>query len=294
MLQGQRAEPAPLSVEQLRAREAAENFSVAPRLLPGALRRDLRAIYDVARTIDQLGDDGSGGTPEQRLAALDDFDADLARVWDEPPRPSHPALTRLIPTVRAHHLPAAPFHALVEANRMDQRVSAYPTWEALRGYCSLSAAPVGRLVLDICHASTEERVRWSDDICTALQLLEHCQDVAEDRRAGRVYLPLTTLSAAGCPVTDLDARATGGALRAAVALETERAEALLRSAGPPLVRSLSVLPRLLIAGFVAGGLATAAALRRAEFDVLRVTPHPRRRDTVGFTLRLLAGRVSPS
>ncbi len=73
-----------------------------------------------------------------------------------------------------------PFARLIEANRIDQRVHRYETWEQLRGYCALSADPVGELVLGVFGLATPERVALSDSICTALQLAEHCQDVAED------------------------------------------------------------------------------------------------------------------
>ncbi len=98
-------------------------------------------------------------------------------------------LRRLVPTVRATGLPREPFDRLVEANLQDQRVTAYPTWAALRGYCALSADPVGRIVLHLFGVDDPRAGALSDRVCTALQLLEHLQDVAEDRRAGRVYLP---------------------------------------------------------------------------------------------------------
>ena len=83
---------------------------------------------------------------------------------------------------------------LIEANRLDQRVSRYETWEQLRDYCALSANPVGELVLGVLDLATPARIALSDSICTALQLAEHCQDVAEDLARGRVYLPAEDLA----------------------------------------------------------------------------------------------------
>ncbi len=274
-----------LTTDELGRSAAAENFRVAPRLLSTRLRHDVRAVYDVARTIDEIGD-APGRPPQQRLLDLDDFDADLARIWSGPSAPQRPVLRRLAETVRRRDLPAGPFHRLVEANRIDQRRTTYADWSELRSYCSFSADPIGRIVLDLFDATTEQRVSWSDDVCTALQLLEHCQDVAEDRRAGRVYLPLDTLTHYGAELADLDRAETSKPLRRAVACEVARAEELLGRSGPPLVSSLRGSARWAVAGFTGGGLATADALRRDGFDVLRLTPRPRKRDAVRHALSL--------
>jgi len=276
--------------DELRRMQRRENFPVAGRLLPGAVRADLTAVYDVARTIDQIGDETDGSTPEDRLAALDAFDSDLTLVWANLPHPRHPVLVRLVPTVHRHRLPIAPFRALIEANRVDQRQSTYPTWDDLRSYCALSADPVGRIVLGIFDAATPQRIAWSDDVCTALQVVEHCQDVAEDRRRGRVYLPLETLDANGVGLADLDRSTTTAGLRAAVARETLRCDLLLRRSGTALVATLRGIARVVVAGYVAGGLATVDALRRADFDVMVTTPRPRKRDVARHALRLIGRR----
>ena len=122
------------------------------------------------------------------LAALDWLEGELERTYAGAAR--HPLLVRLQGTVRECALPREPFLRLIEANRVDQRVARYDTWEQLLGYCHLSADPVGELVLGVFGAATPERVALSDRICTALQLAEHWQDVAEDLRAGRIYLPV--------------------------------------------------------------------------------------------------------
>jgi squalene synthase HpnC len=261
-----------------------ENFPVALRLLPAALRRDLMTVYDVARAIDELGDAALG----DRSALLDAYAADLRRVWVSGD-PHAPGLKRLVATVADHDLGVEPFLDLIAANRLDQVQSTYSTWSDLRHYCTLSADPVGRIVLAVLDASTPERVAWSDEVCTALQVLEHCQDVAEDRRAGRTYVPIIDLDHFGVTAAELDASQTSPAVRAVVRYEVARAERLLGS-GPPLVRSLRGAGRVAVAGFVAGGLATADALRQADFDVLRVTPRPSKADTARHALRLLAGR----
>ena len=154
---------------RLRQQESAENFPVALRVLPAAVRGHLRAVYDVVRVIDNLGDDP--GPPADRLAALEAFGADLATVWTTG-RPRDPVLVALVPSVRAVGLQQRDLAALVEANIQDQRVTRYRTYEQLRGYCALSANPIGRLVLQVFGVCTPERVALSDQVCDSLQQLE--------------------------------------------------------------------------------------------------------------------------
>ena len=162
---------------------ARENFTVASLLVGRATRGHLTAIYGYARLVDQLGDEIEG----DRNAALDAFEQDLHRVFDGGPR--HPLLLRLRATVRACGMPREPFLRLIEANRRDQRQPVYETFDELVDYCDLSANPVGELVLYVFGGATKERIELSDRICTALQLAEHWQDVGEDFRRGRIYLP---------------------------------------------------------------------------------------------------------
>jgi squalene synthase HpnC len=265
----------------LRRQQQAENFPVALRLLPRRLRTDLVAVYDVARVIDDLGDQAAG----DRTALLTAFGRDLATIWNGG-QPQHPVLRRLAPVVAARGLDREPFERLVQANLVDQRVRRYATYQQLRGYCTLSADPVGRIVLALFGRVTPATTELSDRVCTALQLIEHWQDVAEDRRAGRVYLPQEELAAFGVTEDDLDGPVVSPALRRLMAFQISRAAELL-NAGAPLVGLLHGWARLAVAGYVAGGRAALDALRRADGDVLAGPPRPRRRDVLRHLLSLL-------
>lgn len=269
----------------LRRRERRENFPVALRVLPREVRRHLRAVYDVARAIDDLGDHADG----DRTARLEAFRADLAAIWHGG-EPKAEVLSRLVPTVRARGLSWEPFDRLVEANLWDQRITRYPTYADLRAYCALSAEPVGRIVLEIFGALTPRTATLSDEVCTALQIIEHCQDVAEDRRAGRVYLPQEDLAAFGVPETDLDRSETTPRLRRLIAFEIDRAAALLAS-GAPLVAMLHGWARVAVAGYIAGGRAAIEGLRRAGFAVMSGSPGRSRLDIARHTVLLLSGRA---
>ena len=259
-----------------------ENFPVALRILPRGPRRDLTALYAYARWVDDLGDRAAG----DRLALLAEVDRDLDRLAAGAD-PELPVLAAFAPVVRAHALPVRLLRDLVEANRVDQTVTRYPTWTDLRDYCRLSADPVGRLVLGIAGAVTPRRAELSDDVCTALQVLVHLQDVRVDAVAGRVYLPAE--DRAHVADADLTAATATPALRECVRFETDRAEDLLGS-GTELVHGLRGWARLAVAGFVAGGLATVRALRDAGHDPLAAPVRPATKDTAIAALRLVAGR----
>jgi squalene synthase HpnC len=172
-------------------------------------------------------------------------------------------------------VPAHPLHALIQANRQDQQVTRYPTYADLARYCELSANPVGQIVLYIFGAATRGRIASSDSICTALQLAEHWQDVAEDLGNGRIYLPTEDLDRFGCTEADLAAPTAGPAVRDLMIFEVDRASALLDE-GAPLVGTLRGAARLAVAGYLAGGRAALAAIRAQQYDVLRGTPRPRK------------------
>jgi squalene synthase HpnC len=260
-----------------------ENFSVASVLLGRTTRHHLTAVYGFARLVDQLGDEVEG----DRLAILDDFEQDLHRVFDG--EPHHPLLRRLAATVRACTLPLEPFLRLIEANRLDQRKAAYLTFDELRDYCDLSANPVGELVLHVFGAATTDRIALSDRICTALQLAEHWQDVGEDFRRGRIYLPAEDLTRFGVDANELEAAAASPPLRELLEFEVDRARRILDE-GTPLVRRLRGRARFAVAGYIGGGRAALDAIAAADYDVLRDTPRATRLRRARRTVGALGGR----
>jgi squalene synthase HpnC len=267
-----------LEGEAIMTRAAGENFPVASRVLPRRVRAHLLAVYGFARLVDELGDSDEIA-PADRLPALGWLEGELDRAFRG--EAAHPLLVRLQATVRECGLAREPFARLIEANRVDQRVNRYRTWEQLRGYCALSADPVGELVLGVFGLATPGRIALSNSICTALQLTEHCQDVAEDLARGRVYLPLEDLARFGCAEADLEREHAGVALREVLAFEVARARGLLDE-GAPLIGQLRGRPRLAVAAFVAGGRSALDAIERARYDVLAGPPR------AGRTSRALA------
>src|SRR5271166_3187364 len=155
-----------VSHDLLSRKAAAENFPVALRLLPRRYRGHLMAVYNFARTVDDIGDEAP---LDQRRQLLDDLDEDLTRLYaaqadGRQPRsqPREPVVRGLAEVVNDCAIPVQCFRDLIEANRQDQVVTRYETYQQLLGYCALSANPVGRIVLSVFGCSAPERVELSD------------------------------------------------------------------------------------------------------------------------------------
>lgn len=219
-----------------------ENFSVASRFVDRATRLDLMRIYAYCRTTDDLGDESPDGTALMRLERWrEEVDALFAGV-----APVHPVLVALAPTIERHAIPAQPFLDLIGANVQDQHVTRYATWDELIGYCRLSAAPVGRMVLRVFDVRDPRAEQLSDDVCIGLQLANHAQDVSRDAAIGRRYLVDADVAARGIP----------GAAQAMV----DRARSLLAS-GEELERSVPRPLRLQLTLYRMGGLAICNAIQ---------------------------------
>ena len=273
-------------LDELLRRRHRENFPVASVLLPARARRHLLAVYAFARLADELGDRYEG----DRLAALDELEhqLDLALAGED----AHPAVTPVADTVRELDLDPTPLRRLLDANRQDQIVTGYETFDDLVGYCRLSADPVGRLVLGVFDQRDPRLLGLSDRVCTGLQLVEHLQDVGEDARDGRIYLPSQDLRRFGVEQTDLLAVTAPPALRTLLRFEAARARWWL-DAGTELLAHLSGWARLAVLGFVAGGRAALDALADADHDVLGRSTTPRRTALLSEGARLALGAVRP-
>lgn len=266
-LAGETSEPDLAAADALCLRLAArhyENFTVASRLLPAALRRHLARLYAFCRTTDDLGDESGGDA----TGGLLEWRAETAAVLGGGRPAGHPVLRAVRETVLVRGLPLQPFLDLVDANLQDQRVHAYASWPELLAYCRLSAAPVGRMVLGVAGVGGEEAERLSDDVCVGLQLANFAQDVASDAARGRVYLLADDLR--------------GGGVAGAVRAHVERAERLL-AGGAGLERMVTGPLRAQLGLYRRGGLAICAAVRAQGFrtDVARPTV------TTGRKLRLV-------
>lgn len=250
------------------ARGHYENFSVVSWLFPKRLTPHLEAVYAYCRWADDLADET--GDPVESLRLLDWWEGELRKLSE---RAVHPVFVSLRETLREFSLPLEPFSDLLSAFRQDQTQTRYETVNDLLGYCTRSANPVGRIVLALGNSATPENLLLSDSICTGLQLVNFCQDVARDAHKGRIYLPRSVRAPLGWEDDRFLAQplVADGVFREMLRGETDRAEQFLR-AGEPLVRRVSREIRWPIQTFLGGGLAIVAAIRRQNYDVLARRP----------------------
>ena len=247
------------------ARSHYENFTVASFFLPPDKRRRFYAIYAFCRFVDDLGDEFEG----DRLDALEYWRHETEACYSG--SPSHPYMVALQDTIRAFDIPKEPFLRLIEANRMDQTVTRYPTYSDLNYYCRHSANPVGRLVLYVCGYRDLERQRLSDYTCTALQLANFWQDVWRDYAKGRIYIPLEDMERFGYSEEELARRLVTDSFRRLMKFQVDRARDLFHN-GLPLVDAVDHKLKLDIALFSRGGMSVLDGIQRQNYDVLTRRP----------------------
>jgi squalene synthase HpnC len=249
------------------ARSHYENFSVASWFLPNRLRQHFFNVYAYCRISDDLGDEV--GDPAASLRLLDEWEAELDACYSGIPR--HPVFVALAETVRQFDIPKAPFADLLTAFRQDQRITRYPTFEDVLGYCRNSANPVGHLVLYLCGYRDEERQRLSNFTCTALQLANFWQDVSVDYAKGRLYLPQADLHRYGGTEEDIGSRRNSPAFCEMMKFEVERTRDWFHQ-GLPLVQSVDRDLAIDLDLFSRGGQEILNAIARQDYAVLGRRP----------------------
>ncbi len=255
-----------------------ENYPVVSWLLPRSLRPHIYAVYAYCRGVDDLGDEAEG----DRLALLDDWEHELRSCYDG--EPADPRFFALQDTVRRFDIPIESFLRLIEANRRDQSVTRYATFNELLDYCSYSANPVGHLVLYVFGYQDKERQHLSDATCTALQLTNFWQDVAVDFEMGRVYIPKEDLNHFGVSEDDLRTRRVTPDFRRLIAFQVQRTREYFEE-GLGLIGVVNGRLRTDLRLFTLGGVAVLDEIARRGHDVLTSRPRLSRRRKALLGLR---------
>lgn len=246
-----------------------ENFPVASLLVPAPLRQPIEVIYRFARSADDIADEGEA-TPEQRLADLAAYQAELDRIASGQ-TPLTPLFVELAAVIAKRRLPIQLFRDLLDAFAQDVVKKRYADFPELLDYCRRSANPVGRLVLHLFGRTEPERLAQSDCICTALQLINFLQDVAVDWKKERIYLPLADLPHFRISEDDIAHSRWSANWAALMDFEIDRASALMQR-GAPLVHALPGRLGWEIRLTVQGGLRILEAIRKVRGDVFTRRP----------------------
>ena len=264
-----------------------ENFPVASWLLPRHLRHPIEIIYAFARSADDFADEGSLPIPE-RLALLQNYQRELDLIASGTAS-TNPLFVQLAIVIREHALPIQLFRDLLDAFIQDVTKTRYADFAELMNYCRRSADPIGRLLLHLNQLTTPQCLAWSDSICSALQLINHWQDVAIDWKknaGGRVYLPLDDLERFGLSTGDIDAQSNNEAWQRMMAFQCERARDML-DAGRPLGRALPGRMGAELRLIIAGGATILDKIDAAGGDVFRHRPKLNRWDWLRIAPRAL-------
>lgn len=204
-----------------------ENFPVGSWLLPAALRPHVATYYAYARAIDDIADNPDLG-PDEKFARLDRFENVLR--GRERPDTSLDKARAVRDSMAAMGVDVRHGIDLVTAFKQDSIKKRYENWDELIDYCLLSAAPVGRFLIDL-HGESKSAYPASDALCSALQIINHLQDCQDDySELGRVYLPLDWMNAGGVTVAALDDPVASTALRQIINRCLDGTEALLNTA----------------------------------------------------------------
>ena len=242
-----------------------ENFHVATWFLPRRIRPYFESIYAFSRVADDLGDEVPDTAVALRL--LGEWRVMLDECYAKPAFSLHPVFIALQPTVFATKAPRYLFSDLIRAFEMDQNKAKYDSLAELESYSQLSANPVGRLVLWVSGYTDDERGSLSDKVCTALQLINFWQDVAEDLERGRRYLPAQEMARFGVTAEMLRAGRATPEFEAMMKYLVGYAERMLLE-GAALVGTVDKQLAVTLGLFVNGGRAALAGIKAQDYDVL--------------------------
>jgi squalene synthase HpnC len=269
------------------ARRHYENFPVASLLLPREKRRHIYSIYAFARGADDFADEGNIPADE-RIARIVRWQQQLDQCYSG--KPSHPVFVALGRTVNELEIPKEYFLALLTAFRQDVIKRRYETFDDLIEYCSHSANPVGRLVLHVFGYRDENLYRYSDFLCTALQLTNFWQDLEIDLAKNRIYIPLEDMDRFDYYEGELIAKRATSEFKRLMQLQVERTRALFR-AGFHLTRIVGKDLRTELRLTWFGGTKILEKIEQLDYDVFGRRPTMHLWDVPGIILHALSRRT---
>jgi squalene synthase HpnC len=262
------------------ARVHYENFPVASRFVPSALRPHVVALYAFFRAADDFADEPQ--YDGHRGEALDAWQEELNLCFHGEPR--HPVFVALRDTIDKRGLTLPPFEDLLSALRADLEVTRYATFASLRAYTARSAEPVGRLLLGLFGYHDPELVRYADEIATAMQLTNYWQDVASDAARDHIYIPGEDLHFFGVSEADIKALRLATPIRDLMRFEVTRTRALFER-GRPLLGKLGHDFKFELALIWLAGMAILDKIEEADFDVFTHRPVIGKRDKAKILAR---------
>ncbi len=245
-----------------------ENFPVNSFLIPKRLRKDVAIVYWFARTADDLADEGFD-PEEKRLENLNKFEEELKLALDG--KSINEYFIELNRTIIKHSLKREYFFDLLSAFKQDVIKKRYKTFDELEDYCRRSANPVGRIILDLFNIKNSDAIKYSDMICTALQLTNFYQDTVIDFMKGRIYYPEDEMLKFGVTEKMFELHQFNSNIKSLVKNSVDRTQ-LLFDAGKNILPFLSGRFKLEIKWTIAGGEKILQKIRKNDFNVFFERP----------------------
>jgi hydroxysqualene synthase len=247
-----------------------ENFPVASILLPKRLRQPISVIYAFSRTADDFADEG-GATNTERLHQLDIYSHALLQIGEESYQGTDPIFIALADVIHRHDLPVHLFQDLLSAFKQDVVKSRYANFEEVLDYCTRSANPIGRLLLHLDGNPSHHQLEQSDNVCTALQLINFYQDILQDyAEQNRIYIPQNELASSGLVESDL-VQENSHKIAPLIRSLYQRTEEIMAK-GNPLGAALSGRMGWEVRAMTLGGIQTLALLKKQRDVELLTRP----------------------
>lgn len=261
-----------------------ENFPVASLLLSPESRDPIAALYAFARTADDFADEDK--YKGRRLQEINRWEKGLHAAIKTQKSPA--ILQAFAHTVKKFKIPLSLPLDLLKAYRMDLTQKRYKTWKDVLYYCKHSANPVGRMVLYISGVQEEKLHRYSDFICTGLQLINFWQDTVVDLGRNRVYYPQAELKKAGVLEKDLLALKDSPAVRILAKNVLDYTDSYFQK-GYPLLNRVSGRLRLELRATYWGGQGILNKMRKIDYNVLENRPVWNAFDKVSLAFKACLG-----
>lgn len=258
-----------------------ENFPVASLLLPKNKRDDIAIVYWFARTADDIADEGQFSANE-RISALDEFETNFIASMNN--NYADERFKILSDVVVRNNLNPKCFTDLISAFKQDVLKNRYNNFDELLDYCKRSANPVGRIVLNIFNIFDDEAYRYSDFICTALQLTNFYQDVEIDYAKGRIYFPLDEMNHFQVIENMFEMKENNHNFSALLKHSVNRTRNLFTE-GKNLFRFLKGRLKLEIKWTVAGGEKILSKIEKNDYQIFGKRPKLNKTDFISILLK---------
>lgn len=263
------------------AKDHYENFPVASFLIPKNYRKDIAIVYWFARTADDLADEGII-TPEIRIERLNQFEFQFRQALKQ--NSNNANFNKLAETIVNHNISENYFIDLLSAFKQDAAKNRYNNYNELLDYCSRSANPIGRILLEIFKISNPNAIKFSDNICTALQLTNFYQDTIIDYQKGRIYFPQDEMKMFSVTEKMFELKENNSNIKELVKYNIDRTQQLFDEGGK-LLSHLSGRFKYEILWTLSGGEKILSKIRKSDYNVLNHRPSLNKIDFIKLLIK---------